>query len=250
MLKSNIEVDIIINNKIAPLYYDEHGDAFIEGREGSDYSIRVKNKTNGRVLVVPSVDGLSVMDGKPATMDSKGYILDSYATINIPGWKLNKEEVAKFTFGKPSKSYAVKSGHDATNVGIIGLAVFKEKVTYYSEWTTTYPVKDWQDRFSPIWISGQPIITYGASSKTVSSSNTSYNVDIGNIGTEFGKSEEFKTTSVSFEKGSLHTVFEIFYDDYSGLMERGIKVNEYKPKKIKPSAFTGQGCVPPSDWTK
>lgn len=264
MQKCNIEVDIIINNKIAPIYKDESGDIFIEGREGSEYSIRVKNKTNQKVLVVPSVDGLSIMDGKPASTDSKGYILTSYATINIPGWSLNKDEVAKFMFGKSSKSYAAQTDADVTNVGVIGLAVFNEKTVSHYDWTydwnKTYGGADkYDDYFRPVWISA-PTTTYSMNDVKVGSATRSYSKSIATasvvpaaneqLGTEFGSETDFKTIESHFCRGDMLTVIEIFYDSVAGLMERGIQVHENKPKKVKPSAFTSQHCTPPSDWKK
>jgi hypothetical protein len=105
------------------------GETWIEGRKGSDFTIRIRNTSYNRILAVPSIDGLSVMDGEEASFDSSGYVISGQSHLDIPGWRLNNDEVAKFRFGKSAKSYAAKKGK-ALNVGVIGVAVFEEKAGY------------------------------------------------------------------------------------------------------------------------
>lgn len=128
MLKSNYEVEVLINGKPAREFYKD-GRHFIEGREGTRYSIRIRNNGSARVLVVPSVDGLSVMNGKEASHKSGGYIVDGYSSITIDGWRRSDKEVAEFLFSDPGQSYASKMGKGG-NQGVIGVAVFKEKIRY------------------------------------------------------------------------------------------------------------------------
>ena len=149
---------------------------YIEGREGSEYTLRFRNHSGETVLVVPSVDGLSVIDGKPASLKSQGYLVEANAVIDVPGWLVDSSTAAKFMFARKGGSrgerqtYAEQRGTDPNNIGVIGFAVFKEKVkvktvtvpTYvpYPVHTPVYP-QPWQPWPAPIW-NGTPYTpTYG-----------------------------------------------------------------------------------------
>jgi hypothetical protein len=106
--------------------YQHKGQLWVEGRKGTDFTLRFRNLTGKRMLVIPSVDGLSIMDGEKCSFDSSGYILSPYQHIDVPGWRLDNSEVAKFVFGKKGKSYAAKKG-EPMDVGVIGVATFFEK---------------------------------------------------------------------------------------------------------------------------
>jgi hypothetical protein len=112
-----------------------NNETFIEGRHNTAYKIKFTNHTSQRVLIVPSVDGLSVFDGKIATQNSQGYIVAAFGDIEIPGWTLDNKSVAKFVFGTKHNSYAKQGEVDGAenNVGVIGIAVFKEDRQSYAQ---------------------------------------------------------------------------------------------------------------------
>lgn len=122
-----VDISIIINGAVVPLYEHEN-DTYLEGRIGSEYVIRARNKTGKRILLVPSVDGLSVIDGKRATHKSGGFIIDPYSTYDLTGFLVDDKTAAKFTFSDIKSSYASKTGNDENNVGVIGFAVYKEEL--------------------------------------------------------------------------------------------------------------------------
>jgi hypothetical protein len=108
---------------------------YVEGREGSNFTLRLRNSNAFRVLAIPSVDGLSVLDGKPAGETSPGYILEANETLDIPGWVVDEGTAAKFFFSGlkadgGDESYAAASGNDTRNKGWIGLKVFRELAVY------------------------------------------------------------------------------------------------------------------------
>ena len=109
-----------------------NGQTFIEGRRGSSYELYFRNNTRNRVLVVPSVDGLSVIDGEPAGVDSSGYVVEPHTDITIPGWAVNSSEAAEFLFHAQNSSrmdeetYVEATGNDERNQGVIGFMVFRE----------------------------------------------------------------------------------------------------------------------------
>lgn len=155
---SNYEVDVLVNGK--PIKQFRHkGTRFIEGRKGSDFEIRFKNNTWRRIEVVASVDGLSVINGKPCGTESEGYLVPARQSITIPGWRLNNDAVAKFVFNDKSRSYTAQMGHGKQNAGVIGFMVFEEEHTTYTITTPTpnpYPVPwptptpPWQP-YQPFW---------------------------------------------------------------------------------------------------
>lgn len=109
-----------------------NGRAFVVGVENQRYNIVLRNQTGGRYEVVASVDGLDVIDGRPADLGKRGYILEPYGTLTIDGFRRSQYQVAAFRFGRVSQSYAARTSGDR-NVGVIGVGFFAEKG---SVWTT------------------------------------------------------------------------------------------------------------------
>jgi hypothetical protein len=108
------------------------GRTLIAGADGQRYRIQVVNHTGGRFEIVTSVDGLDVIDGRPADLAKRGYIIDPYQTLVIDGFRQSDDHVAAFRFGRVSSSYAARTSGDR-NVGVIGLAFFAERG---SPWTS------------------------------------------------------------------------------------------------------------------
>lgn len=108
------------------------GRTYVVGTEGNRYNIVVRNNTGGRFEVVASVDGLDVIDGRPASIGKRGYLLPPYGKLVIDGFRRSDHSVAAFRFGRVQDSYAARTSGDR-NVGVIGVAFFGE---LGSEWTT------------------------------------------------------------------------------------------------------------------
>ncbi len=123
---------------------DENGDAlnalkvndrtYVIGRDGQRYTITVTNHTNHRFETVASVDGLDVINGQPAAMDNRGYLLMPFATLQIDGFRRSQDAVAAFRFSHTSESYAAQTSGDR-NVGVIGVAFFAERGDSFTPWT-------------------------------------------------------------------------------------------------------------------
>jgi len=101
------------------------GRDFVVGRDGEYYAIRLRNHGSERFEVVASVDGLDVLDGNPASTEKRGYLLPSFGSLEIDGFRRSTTTVAGFRFGSVAESYAERKGH-GRNVGVIGIAVFRE----------------------------------------------------------------------------------------------------------------------------
>jgi hypothetical protein len=102
------------------------GRLFVAGQPGARYSLRLANHTDGRVLVVLSVDGVNVISGETAGYDQRGYVLWAGQSYDVSGWRKSNSEVAAFTFAPLPQSYAALTGRPG-DVGVIGMAVFAEQ---------------------------------------------------------------------------------------------------------------------------
>jgi hypothetical protein len=108
------------------------GRTYVVGSDGQRYTMHIRNDTGGSFEMVASVDGLDVVDGKPANYGKRGYILAPYSTLVVEGFRTSQHAVAAFRFGAVSDSYAAQTSGDR-NVGVIGFAFFAERG---SRWST------------------------------------------------------------------------------------------------------------------
>lgn len=121
------ELEVLVDGLPARTF-QHAGETHVLGEQGSRYVLRVHNRSARRIEAVVSVDGLDVIDGKSADFARKrGYLVPAYGYVDIDGWRLSEREAAAFRFAAIGESYAAKSGK-ARNVGVIGVAVFPERV--------------------------------------------------------------------------------------------------------------------------
>jgi hypothetical protein len=106
--------------------YYHRGEYWVAGTPGARYAIEIHNHLGERVLAVTSVDGVNVLSGADAAWDQGGYVFDGGARYQITGWRKSDSEIAAFTFTASPNSYAERTGRMA-NVGIIGIALFRER---------------------------------------------------------------------------------------------------------------------------
>jgi hypothetical protein len=122
-------VDLTVVNRetgISLPVWRRDGRLFVAGEQAERYSLRIANHTDGRVLVVLSVDGVNIISGETAGYNGRGYILSPYQTYEISGWRKSETQVAAFSFTSLPNSYAAETGRPG-NVGVIGMAVFRER---------------------------------------------------------------------------------------------------------------------------
>jgi len=254
MLKDNYEVEVLINGKPAK-EYAHNSKIYIEGRIGTRFSIRMRNNSYSRKLFVPTIDGLSIMDGKEGDFNSRGYIIPGYSSITIEGWRTSDKDVASFYFSSPTDSYRKKMNM-GNNLGVIGVAVFDEvshntftltnygasgtfmpdmftTPTYYHNATSNHPGDMCSDNTSQS-------LCY-CSSKSSGSSPTQQ------LGTGCGEQKRSEVTTVSFDRVSNpDTIFEIYYNTRQGLEKAGVNLKR-EPLYVTPQAFPGQFCKPPKN---
>jgi hypothetical protein len=83
--------------------------------------------------IVLSVDDLDVIDGRPASLRKRGYVIEPNRQLVVDGFRQSTEAVAAFRFSPVRESYANEKYRNTRNVGIIGIAVFNERGTF--PWT-------------------------------------------------------------------------------------------------------------------
>jgi hypothetical protein len=106
---------------------------FVVGEEGRRYAVVVRNQCDLRLEVVLSVDGLDVIDGRPASVRKRGCVIPPHRTLVVEGFRQSTEQVAAFRFSAVRESYAQEKYRDTRNVGVIGVAIFNERGTF--PWT-------------------------------------------------------------------------------------------------------------------
>lgn len=106
--------------------YRHGGRLYVAGTPGQPYSIELRSRSSERLLTVLSVDGINVLTGQTAATLQSGYVLDGWQSYGINGWRKSMDDVAQFVFTALPDSYAARTGRPG-NVGVIGVAVYREK---------------------------------------------------------------------------------------------------------------------------
>lgn len=109
--------------------YQAGGNLICIGEDGQRYTVEVENLSNHRLEFVVTVDGLDVLTGLSGAYSRRGYVLDPGERREIKGWRTSVDEVATFKFGSVRDAYVLKMTGSASNVGVIGTAVFAERGT-------------------------------------------------------------------------------------------------------------------------
>ena len=252
MRQDGITLEVLVGGK-SLREITHKGRTYVEALADKNFVLRVRNHSGRRAAVVPTVDGLSVMDGEPGSYGSGGYILSSYGSVDIPGFRLNNDEVANFIFGGKGASYAASKGEEAErNVGVIGLAAFHESIRRprirpqgdrWLDHPQEYALYSTRSRGGAC---GQSI-----SAGTLGFCDASLPEPVQNVGTEFGEKANHSVHEVSFKReDSPFAVLSLYYDDREGLIEKGV----LSAAEGCPDAFPvepepkGVGCTPPEGW--
>src|SRR4030066_253748 len=113
-----------------PRVHQEGKFFYIEAVKGQRYSIQVTNKSDRRIGIVIAVDGRNIIDGKKSNLlrNERMYILGPYDANTFEGWRTGMNRTNRFYFTEQSDSYAEKVFADASAMGTIALAVYREKL--------------------------------------------------------------------------------------------------------------------------
>lgn len=250
--------------------FGNHGKTYVEGRKGKNFSVKFRNNTAAQVLAVFSIDGLSVMNGQPATSESIGYVVPGYNSLEVKGWRTSESDSCKFEFSNKKESYAGQLVGQL-NCGVIGVMVYEEKVTWtvvqnhqyiWPIWPNPYEYA-WPNPYEYVpWVPHFPVV-YGSHWSATLPSNATFNTcavtegapssvsmgvfnsaSVHDLGTAFGEKQEDKITYSSFTRGKILETLEIFYASAAGLKKAGIDITKKIAIESGPKAFS-QFCIPP-----
>jgi hypothetical protein len=120
-------VEVLICDVPQRLYRrQDDGTLFVEAVIGAEYSVGVTNMAGGRVEVLLAVDGRNTQKDEPADLrNSRGLVVTGGNVFR--GWRRNHHSVNAFVFADPARSISAQATGDPSNVGVIGVAVYRER---------------------------------------------------------------------------------------------------------------------------
>jgi hypothetical protein len=229
-------IDRDTGSTLTPHYY--HGSYWVAGRPGARYAIEIRNRLGERLLAVTSVDGVNVVSGATAKWDQAGYVFGAGESYQITGWRKSDAQVAAFTFTESPKSYAELTGRPA-NVGVIGVAVFRER----------QPLPD----YAPPVIGQSP--NQPAAPRADASAGSAARESVGTaaqdalkLGTGHGEREASYVSRTDFQRmqAQPNEIIRIRYDSLDNLIAMGV-IKRSRPLPPTADPFPGssdRGYVP------
>lgn len=218
--------------------YRQGGERWVAGQQGHRYSVRLRNGSAERVLVVLSVDGLNAISGEVAAPGQTGYVLNPWQTTDIHGWRKSSDEVAQFVFTDPDRSYAARTGRP-DNIGVIGVAVFHEAGRV--SWEAAPAVAGAADA------KARP----QARASTMESARvTGSSSPAPQLGTGHGQREASRVRNTAFERATADPAqqLQVRYDSERNLRARGILPRRSTPPRDEPQVFPGQYVPDPPPY--
>jgi hypothetical protein len=198
----HVAMEILVDGRALPTVWHAGKTYLPVPRVGAEYEIRVWNHGASRVAAVVSVDGLSVITGKPASEHNPGYLVSPYSNIVIKGWRRNLDTVAAFRFVDRDKSYAGRIGRPE-NIGVIGLVAIEEEIGL-----------------------PRPLLEQKAGGAPAPARNAG---KVGRIGTEYGRDVDSRTYYVPFVRSANRRTITVYYDTADALREVGVPVDRPTP---------------------
>ena len=199
-----------------PVYRHE-GRAYVVGKPGHEYQVRVTNRLGEDLLAVVSVDGVNVITGQTAHPSQSGYVIAPQSQLDMNGWRRSLSQTAAFYFTALPDSYAARTGRP-DDVGVIGVALYRRKP---------------QPRPAP-----SPGISDSASGPQAKSAQEERQ-----LGTGHGRHEHSPAVHVTFERATSAPaqVLALYYDSHANLVARGVL---REPIYVAPTPRPFPGFVP------
>jgi hypothetical protein len=283
---SGYEVQVLVDGALAPSFW-HNGETYVLGHTGERYVIRVLNHSSRRIEAVVSVDGRDAVDGKPGDFRSKrGYLVPAWGQVDIDGWRLSESRAAAFRFSSVADSYAARMGN-AREVGVIGVAVFPERIyrprpipvpppcciERYRDGEYGYPRGHAAERKGS-GASAAPAPSAAAEPRASESGSASAargkaSADYAQaqrerpgLGTEFGESVDSRIQEVEFVRANRSTpsvILGVRYNDHDGLVAMGVNVDGIYPwpgdtdlrRTADPFPLSPQRyATPPAGWQR
>jgi hypothetical protein len=220
------------------------GQDWIAGDPGHRYSVRLTNTSGERVLVVLSVDGVNAVSGETASPSQAGYVLAPWQSTEIAGWRKSLDDVAQFYFTDLPDSYAARTGRPG-NVGVIGIAVFRERMRPIAYPMPAPPIANQQRALDK---AAAP----SAAREAASGADAYGEAQPQRIGTGHGAREWSPAGQTAFERASSRPsqLTQLRYDDRNALVAMGILPHEEwrRANDGEPRAFPNGFAADPPNW--
>jgi len=102
---------------------------YFAAEHGANYALRIRNRSDRRVGVLVSVDGLNVVNGERSALSAHEpmYVLDARETTTIRGWRTSLDHVREFVFVDEERSYAERTGQANGDMGWVRVLAFEER---------------------------------------------------------------------------------------------------------------------------
>ncbi len=102
---------------------------YMEAVKGERYSIEISNRSCRRIAVVIAVDGRNIISGAKSYLKNseRMYIIEPYSSNTFNGWRTGMDRTNRFYFTEQSDSYAERAFADASAMGTIAVAAYREK---------------------------------------------------------------------------------------------------------------------------
>ena len=241
-----VDVQIVDRHRGGVLSTWRHrGASYVAGRPGDRYAVRLTNRSGARVLVVLSVDGVNAVSGETAAIGQTGYVLAAYQSAEITGWRKSHTEAAAFYFTALPDSYAARTQRP-DNVGVIGTAVFRERLPE--------PVTHWREQAPPLardraangaaqedkraGAEAEPPRSAAAPSPSARHMDRESLAKSERLGTGHGEREYSPTSQTAFERASSQPaeIVQVRYDSHANLVASGV-IPRARPLSPQPQAF-------------
>jgi len=198
------------------------------------------------VLAVLSVDGVNAISGETAGSSQAGYVLEPWQQVEIRGWRKSYADIAEFYFTDLPDAYAARTGRPQ-NVGVIGVAAFREKRRAPIAYTPTPSPP-------PYYPAPYAEREQGAAKSAAESSNRAADAAAGGalsrrdsaptaqaqqIGTGHGARRYDPVTQTEFERASWrpNQRVSLYYDSYQALVAKGVIRERYYDYARSPDPF-------------
>jgi len=161
---------------------------YLEAKKGENYGIVIRNNSPERLGLVIAVDGRNIISGSRSDLKNNEtmYIVNAYENVRYDGWRTTDSEVHQFYFTEPADSYSVRAFADSSAMGVIAVAVFREK-----------------DRPKPLFDMSKQEVAPAAPSQDRSAQNQGKARSSESAGTGFGDSRYSPVVRVEFEPESV-----------------------------------------------
>ncbi len=221
-------------NRELPVYWKD-GRAYVAGQPGNEYAVRIRNVAGEDLLAVVSVDGVNAISGETANASQSGYVLGSWTSMDVSGWRKSMQRTAAFYFTTLPDSYAARTGRP-DDVGVIGVALFKRKPPEPIAHEPWRPAPFAKSESS----SGAPAPAAPSADRSESRDSAAKRAQAESpLGTGHGRQERNPAHWVDFERATPYPVetIAIYYDSTRNLVAQG--VIRAAPRPRDPNPFPG-----------